>query len=138
MMQKSVPNKGRWFYNNAVENCERAYKLGGNDNEIMIDALNLQGICLFRLGKLIESVKVLFKAKMIRNRLIEEEAARRERMKKKDVLDEIVGYYFTRRDFLAIAKKRSRSFDFKRHKKLRNPPRKLTMKRTKSWDAPEL
>ena len=104
----------------------------------MIDALNLEGICLFRLGRLIESVKVLFKAKMIRNRLIEEEAARRERMKKKDVLDEIVGYYFTRRDYLAIAKKRSRSFDFKRHKKLRNPPRKLTMKRTKSWDAPEL
>lgn len=50
--------------------CEKAVELGGNDHEIKIDALNLQGVCLFRLGNLLGAVKVLFKARMIRRRVI--------------------------------------------------------------------
>lgn len=38
---------------------------------------------------------------------------------KVDDLDKVEGYYFTKRDMLAIKKKRSNSFDFKRHKKLK-------------------
>ena len=48
-----------------------------NDTEIKLDALNLQGVCLFRLGRLIESVKILFKGKMLKKRLDDEEEERR-------------------------------------------------------------
>ena len=53
------------------------------------------------------------------------------------MLDDVVGYYFTRRDLLAISKKRSQSFEFTRHKKLKPPERRLIVRRNKSWAAPE-
>lgn len=121
MLKKATINTGRLTYHNASKACKRAVELGGNDEEIKIDALNLQGICEFRLGNLIESVGVLHKAKMLRARKIAEEDDRRERLRKKCDLDEIEGNYFSKRDMLAIGRQRTRSFDFKRHKKLNNP-----------------
>ena len=73
---------------------------------------------------------------MIRQRLIEEEAERRERMRKRISIDELEGGYFTKKDLLAINKRRSRSFDFKRHKKISKPQTKK-LYRNNSWVAHE-
>ena len=50
---------GKKVYKAAAKACKRAVELGGNDSEIMIDALNLQGVCKFRLGSLIKAVGLL-------------------------------------------------------------------------------
>lgn len=116
--------------------CEKAYELGGTDFEIRIDALKLHGVCLFRLGKLIDAVAILNKANLIRQRLDDEEAERRAALQKRNDMDDLCGQYFTNRDMQAINKRRSGSFDFKRHKKMR-PPKKL-MTRQLSWSAHEI
>ena len=88
-------------YNYAIEMCDKAYELGGHDKEIMLDALKLKGMCLFRLGELIKSVKVLYKARMLQRKINEEIEARR-RAREKHEVEEIDGY-FTIRDLRRIA-----------------------------------
>lgn len=137
LKQKTVIN-GHKVYIDAVELCEKAHKLGGSDHEIQIDALNLQGVCLFRLGKLRDAVLSLKNAKTIRQRIDAKAELRRARMRKKDMLNELEGPYFTKRDMIAIRKKRSQSFDFKRHKKLRQKrPTQHERRRKHSWAARE-
>ena len=43
----------------AVEMCEQAIKFAGNDQQIVLDSLNLKGVCLYRLGHLLEAMKTL-------------------------------------------------------------------------------
>ena len=93
--------------------CSRAYELGakdGKDKEIMLDALKLKGICLYRLGELIESVKVLYKARMLQTKIWEEIEERRRAREHREV-DEVIGY-FTAKDYKNFNKKRSKSFQF--------------------------
>jgi len=88
--------------------CCVAYDLGakdGKDKEIMLDALKLIGICLYRLGELIKSVKVLSKARMIQQQIYEEIEERR-RARENRVVDEVIGY-FTQMDYKNFNKKRS-------------------------------
>ena len=108
--------------------CSRAYSLGakdGKDKEIMLDALKLKGVCLYRLGELIEAVKVLYKARMLQAKIDEEIEARR-RAREHRVVDEVIGY-FTAMDYRNFNKKRSKSFHFTRHTKMRLS--KTTMQR---------
>ena len=49
----------------AIAMCSEAIKLGGNDQEIILDALKLKGVCWFRLGELRRSVEVLTKHQMM-------------------------------------------------------------------------
>jgi len=74
----------------------------------MLDSLKLKGICLYRLGELIESVKVLYKARMLETKIKEEIEARRRARMHVDV-DEVIGF-FTAKDYKNINKKRSKSF----------------------------
>ena len=124
-------DKGTSNYLRATEMCQRAFELGHHDNKIKLDSLNLKGICLFRLGELIESVQVLQKARNLNNRILEEQEERRRAREKKEV-DEVVGY-FTQKDHWNIYmknKKRSKSFQFERHIKMR---RVRTLNRDVSW-----
>lgn len=60
--QHNKRDKGSENYLIAIDMCSRAYELGakdGKDREIMLDSLKLKGVCLYRLGELIEAVKVL-------------------------------------------------------------------------------
>ena len=113
--------------------CDRACQLAGSDKEIMLDALKLKGICLFRLGKLIDSVSSIYKAKVIENRIREEEESRRLARMKQEEEDEVLGY-FTRKDLLMVKRlsRRSKSFLHKRHIRIR-PPSKRFMRRDQSW-----
>ena len=100
--------------------CDRAYQLSGHDREIMLDSLKLKGMCLFRLGSLIESVKVLYKARMLQRKINAEIEARRRARMKKEIEDEIVGY-FTKRDLMNVRRAirgRSRSFYFNNPERL--------------------
>lgn len=117
-----------------MKNCDKAIEVSGTDKEIIIDAYNLKGICLFRLGSLIEAVKALYKGRKIRAKLDQEIEERRLARLKVDV-DELVGF-FTKKDLALINKKRSNSFYFSRHKKVRKQ-KKSQMKRDISWTAYE-
>jgi len=59
LSKKPRCDKGKEYYTRAAELCDKAYALGRDDKEIIVDAMNLKGICLFRLGNLIEAVKML-------------------------------------------------------------------------------
>ena len=115
--------------------CDKAYQLGGHDKEIMLDSLNLKGICLFRLGELIESVKVLSKARVLQKR-IEDEIEERRRAREKKEVDEVMGF-FTRADYKLIYKKRSGSFHFTNHVQISKPRQRL-LPRDQSWQNFEL
>ena len=109
-------------YNYAIEMCDKAYELGGHDKEIMLDALKLKGMCLFRLGELIKSVKVLYKGRMLQKKINDEIEARR-RAREKHEVEEIDGY-FTLRDLRRIRiwkRGRSRSFFFNNPVRLPRP-----------------
>ena len=105
--------------------CDKSYKLGGSDKLIKLDALKLKGVCLFRLGNLIDSVGALAKAKILEAQIQEEEEERRRKTIFKNSDDEIIGSYFTRKDFIMIRRyqKRTNSFLLKRHIRMR-PPQK--------------
>ena len=117
--------------------CSKAYELGakdGKDKDIMLDALKLKGICKYRLGELIDSVKVLYKARMLKAKIDEEVEARRKAREHK-VVDHVVGY-FTISDYKNFNKKRSQSFQFRRHIKMRLS-KKRKQKRDLSWTVYE-
>lgn len=96
----------------------------------------MKGICLFRLGELIESVKVLAKARVLKKRIEDEiEERRRARMKKDEDAD-VLGF-FTRADYKLINKKRSGSFHFTNHVRMSKPRQRL-LPRDRSWQNFEL
>ena len=66
-----------------------------------MDAMNLKGICLFRLGELIESVQVLQKARNLNDIYNAEKEERRRARMKHDDYDEVIGY-FTKKDYWNI------------------------------------
>lgn len=106
--------------------CSIAYDLGardGRDKEIMLDALKLKGICLYRLGELIKSVKVLHKARILQAK-IEEEIEERRRARENRTVDEVIGF-FTQMDYKNFNKKRSKSFHFQKPNPVRLASKKL-------------
>ena len=116
--------------------CSEAIKLGGNDQEIVLDALKLKGICWFRLGELGRSVEVLTKHQMMSFNIKSDLEAKRRARIKRNMADDIIGY-FQRRDYDAMKKKRSKSFEIEFYKKIR-VPKYLRMQRCSSWGCFEL
>ena len=103
----------------------------------MLDALKLKGVCLYRLGELIEAVKVLYKARMLQQR-IDEEIEEQRRKRENRSIDEVIGY-FTAMDYRNFNKKRSKSYQFQRHKTLYlSKATRLIQKRDLSWSGHEL
>lgn len=80
MIESVVPHRidpGTENYQRAIKNCDKAIEVGGSDKEIIMDAYNLKGICLFRLGSLIDAVKALYKARKIKAKIDAEIEERR-------------------------------------------------------------
>ena len=73
--------------------CKQAIQLGGSDKEIVLDALNLKAICMFRLGQLLESVKVLRQARNLKAKIQFEIEERRRMRIKKDDDDDLIGFF---------------------------------------------
>ena len=46
-----------------------AIKLAGSDLEVMMDALTLKSVCLYRLGSLIESVNVMHQSRRVQKKI---------------------------------------------------------------------
>lgn len=59
--------KGTENYLKAIQMCDMAINLSkeGSDKEILVDALKMKGVCEFRLGRLIKSVEVLYRARKV-------------------------------------------------------------------------
>ena len=133
-------DKGSENYLTAIKMCTKSYNLGardGKDKDIMLDSLKLKGVCLYRLGELIEAVKVLFKARMLQSK-IDEEIEERRRARENRVVDEVIGY-FTAMDYRNFNKKRSKSFLFTRHNKMRLSRATMQQqKRDLSWSGHEM
>ena len=107
--------------------------MGGTDKEMIMDAYNLKGICLFRLGSLIDAVKALYKARKFEAK-IKQEVEDRRRARMKVVVDEVVGF-FTQKDYERMnRKRRSNSYLFENHFVLKRPKRN-TLKRDLSWST---
>ena len=60
MQEATLNHQGTENYIKAIEMTDKAIKLAGSDLEVLMDAYNLKGILLYRLGSLIESVNVLY------------------------------------------------------------------------------
>ena len=73
---------------------------------------------MFRLGQLIESVKVLRQARTLKAKILFDIEERRRLRMKKDEDDDLIGF-FQRRDIKLMKKKLSNSFHFERHLKMR-------------------
>ena len=97
---------------------DKAIKLAGSDLEVLMDAYNLKGILLYRLGSLIESVNVLYQARRVQKKIKDLRAPSKvnffEQMLYTDLVIDEMKNIFTSRDYNK-ALKRSDSFDFKRH-----------------------
>ena len=60
LQEATLNHQGTENYIKAIEMTDKAIKLAGSDLEVLMDAYNLKGILLYRLGSLIESVNVLY------------------------------------------------------------------------------
>ena len=67
-----MSHQGTENYVRAIEMCKEAMKYAGDDKELEVDALSLQGICLYRLGHLLEATRILHQARREKNRLVEQ------------------------------------------------------------------
>ena len=50
-------------YVKAIEMCNEAMKYAGSDKELVLDSLSLKGVCLYRLGHLLEAMRILHLAR---------------------------------------------------------------------------
>ena len=60
---EALGHTGTMNYVKAIEMCNEAMKYAGNDKELVLDSLSLKGICLYRLGHLLEAMRILHLAR---------------------------------------------------------------------------
>ena len=63
LQEGALIHQGTKNFVQAISNCNSAIKYAGADKELILDSLSLKGICLYRLGHLIEAVRILHLAR---------------------------------------------------------------------------
>ena len=63
LVEEAVGHKGTNQYVTAIENCNKAISHAGSDKELVLDSLSLKGICFYRLGHILEAVRILHMAR---------------------------------------------------------------------------
>lgn len=134
LKEKALTDTGTRNYARAIDMCDIAVQLSGLDKEIKHDALCLKGVCLFRMGQLIQAVAALYKARRIKKMIQEEIEEQRRRRMLRNIVEDPADRFFTKRDLEPLRKKRSNSFFFTRHKMVRRVHRKKKQRRH-SWSG---